>query len=290
MKKHAKESKIFVVIPTYNEAGNLAEMVAALFDLRLPRLELVVVDDNSPDGTGQIADELCGLHSGHMHVIHRPGKQGLGTAYWQGFRFALEREADYIIQMDADFSHDPGIIPLMLDRIEGCDVVVGSRYVAGGQLDPDWSWQRNALSRWANQIYVRFVLGLKVQDATAGFKCWTRQALITLLGQPVGSSGYVFQVEMAYLTEQLGLTALEIPIYFRDRQIGNSKMSNAIKIEAAWRTLLLRRQYRHLLQSPRRPATQRRFAAQSPASAQRPSDLNPATVPARIANRSNRDN
>ncbi|MGD9375184.1 MAG: polyprenol monophosphomannose synthase, partial [Anaerolineae bacterium] len=198
------ETKLMVVIPTYNEADNLPVMVGELLDLDLPGLQVLIVDDNSPDGTGQVADELVAEHDGHVHVIHRTGKLGLGTAYLTGFRYALDHGADLVVQMDADFSHSPAYIPQFLEKIENYDVVIGSRYVSGGGTDERWSWWRYLLSWWANSVYTRLILGVKVKDATAGFKCWRRATLEGIGLDRVHSNGYVFQVEMAYLTEKCG--------------------------------------------------------------------------------------
>ncbi|MFC2031610.1 polyprenol monophosphomannose synthase [Chloroflexota bacterium] len=237
------ESKIMVVIPTYNEASNLPILVGDLLSLGVPDLCVLVVDDNSPDGTGQVADDLAERYPDHLQVMHRPGKMGLGTAYIAGFRHALEQGADLIIQMDADFSHSPAYIPQFVEAIEGYDVVVGSRYVSGGSLDERWSWWRYLLSWWANSVYTRLILGVRVRDATAGFKCWHASTLEGIGLDQVRSNGYVFQVEMAYLTEKLGYRFLEIPIHFEDRHIGQSKMTNPVKIEAALRTFEIR--WRH---------------------------------------------
>jgi len=167
-----------VVIPTYNEADNLPAITAELFTQDVEDLQILIVDDNSPDGTGDVAEQLAqDYYPGRLHVIHRAGKLGLGTAYVAGFTWALDRGADYIIQMDADFSHSPSYIPQMLDQIDNFDVVVGSRYVGGGQLDERWSWWRWFLSWWANAVWTRGILGVKTKDATAGFKCWRRSAL-----------------------------------------------------------------------------------------------------------------
>lgn len=239
------EPRIMVVIPTYNEADNLPMMVGELLALDLPGLEILVVDDNSPDGTGKIAEELVKRHPGRIHVIHRSGKLGLGTAYVTGFSYALEHGADLIIQMDADFSHSPGYIPELVESAQEFDVVVGSRYVSGGSLDERWSWWRYFLSWWANSVYTRLILGVKVKDATAGFKCWRRATLEGIDLERVRSNGYVFQVEMAYLTEKLGYRFLEVPIYFEDRRIGRSKMTVPVKIEAALRTWQIRWRHRH---------------------------------------------
>jgi dolichol-phosphate mannosyltransferase len=238
------EPRVMVVLPTYNEADNLPAMAGELLILDLPSLELLIVDDNSPDGTGEIADHLAKEYPDRVHVLHRAGKLGLGTAYVTGFRYALEQGADFIVQMDADFSHSPSYIPEMVDVIEGYDVVVGSRYVSGGSLDERWSWWRYLLSWWANSVYTRLILGLKVKDATAGFKCWRRATLEGIGLDRVRSNGYVFQVEMAYLTEKLGYRFFEIPIYFEDRRIGRSKMTMPVKIEAALRTWQIRWRHR----------------------------------------------
>jgi dolichol-phosphate mannosyltransferase len=238
------EPRVTVVLPTYNEADNLPVMAGELLILDLPSLELLIVDDNSPDGTGEIADHLAKQFPDRVHVLHRAGKLGLGTAYVTGFRYALEQGADFVVQMDADFSHSPSYIPEMVDAIEGYDVVVGSRYVSGGSLDERWSWWRYLLSWWANSVYTRLILGLKVKDATAGFKCWRRATLEGIGLDRVRSNGYVFQVEMAYLTEKLGYRFFEIPIYFEDRRIGRSKMTMPVKIEAALRTWQIRWRHR----------------------------------------------
>ena len=238
--------KTMVVIPTYNEADNLGPIVGELFALDVDDLEILVVDDNSPDGTGQIADNLARRYPDRVHVIHRAGKLGLGTAYVQGFGFALDHGADYIVQMDADFSHSPSYIPKFLELIQDYDVVIGSRYVQGGRLDERWSFGRYLLSWWANSVWTRLILGVKVKDATAGFKCWRRETLEGIGLKRIHSNGYVFQVEMAYLTEKLGYRPVEIPIYFEDRRIGKSKMSMPVKLEAAWRTWEVRWRHRRL--------------------------------------------
>lgn len=235
-----------VVIPTYNEAGNLPTIVAELFAQPVENLKILVVDDASPDGTGEVADALAAKYPGRLHVIHRPGKLGLGTAYVAGFRRAIEHGADYIIQMDADFSHSPNYIPVFLEKIRDYDVVVGSRYVEGGRLDERWGLGRYLLSWFANSVYTRLILGIRTRDATAGFKCWRREALERINLDCVHSGGYIFQVEMAYLSEKLGLRILEIPIFFEDRRIGRSKMTMPVKFEAAWRVFEIRWRYRRL--------------------------------------------
>ena len=237
--------KTVVVVPTYNEADNLPVITADLLAQGIIGLEILVVDDDSPDGTGQIADELAKRYAGQFHVLHRQGKLGLGTAYVQGFTWALDHEADFIIQMDADFSHSPAYIPKLLELINDCDVVVGSRYVRGGQLDERWSLWRWFLSWWANSIWTRLILGVHAKDATAGFKCWRRQALEQIGLNRIRSNGYVFQVEMAYVSEKIGLRILETPIYFEDRRIGQSKMTVPVKLEAAIRVFEIRWRHRH---------------------------------------------
>lgn len=255
--QHA-ELRLTVVIPTYNEADNLLAMATALFTLPIAGLQLLVVDDNSPDGTGQVADELACQHN-HLTsaaggqaqprfvVIHRTGKGGLGTAYVAGMQQALADGADYVVQMDADFSHSPDYIPQMLGVMlaTNADVVIGSRYVPGGTLDEGWGWWRRLLSWWAN-FYVRLILGLRIRDMTAGFKLWKRQALLDIGLDKIRSNGYSFQVEMAYLCEKLGYRLIEIPIHFEDRRIGQSKLDIPVKIESAWRTWQIRWRYRKL--------------------------------------------
>jgi dolichol-phosphate mannosyltransferase len=236
--------RIFVVMPTYNEAGNLSEMTQALLALPFENLNLIIVDDNSPDGTGRVAEDLAGALPDQITVLHRPDKLGLGTAYAQGFRVALSQGAEVIIQMDADFSHSPEYLPQMVSLLEEYDVVVGSRYVPGGGTDSRWSWWRFLLSWWANQVYSRLVLGVGVEDATAGFKAFRRRVLETIDLTAVVSNGYVFQVEIAHLCHKLGFRVKEIPIYFEDRRIGRSKMDIPVKIEAVWRVWQIRWRYR----------------------------------------------
>jgi dolichol-phosphate mannosyltransferase len=261
----AQPQLLTVVIPTYNEAQNLPAMAEALFALPLPNLQVLVVDDDSPDGTGDIADRLAEQYSQsgqpgeasattvrpRMKVIHRPGKGGLGTAYVAGMREALVEGADYVLQMDADFSHSPAYVPVMLGVMlaTDADVVIGSRYVPGGTLDEGWSRGRRFVSWWAN-LYSRAILGLRIRDMTAGFKLWRREALLELGLEQVRSNGYSFQVEMAYLCEKLGFRLIEIPIHFEDRRIGQSKLDMPVKIESAWRTWQIRWHYRNL--QPRR--------------------------------------
>lgn len=236
--------KSFVVIPTYNEANNLPVLVAELWTLQIPGMIILVVDDNSPDGTGEIADELALQRPGELYVLHQPNKGGLGRAYVAGFKWTLEQGADIVIQMDSDFSHAPEHIPEMLNMIQDSDVVVGSRYVAGGRLDERWGTGRYLLSWWANAIYTKFILNLKVKDATSGFKCWRANALRDVDLDNVSSNGYSFQFEMAYVAEKQGYKITEIPIYFEDRRIGRSKLTIPIKIEAALRAWEILWRYR----------------------------------------------
>ena len=243
--------KLTVVVPTYNEAENVSPMTEALLDLGISALRILIVDDESPDGTGRIADELVARHPSRVDVLHRTGPRGLGRAYIDGFRWALDRGADLIVQMDCDFSHSPSYIPQFLEHIKDHAVVVGSRYVSGGRTDEDWGWGRWLLSWWANSVYTRLILGCQVKDATAGFKCWRRETLQGIDLSRIRSQGYVFQVEMAYVTERLGYRALEIPIHFEDRRIGQSKMTMPVKFEAALRVWELRRRHRRSRPSDR---------------------------------------
>jgi dolichol-phosphate mannosyltransferase len=237
-------NKIIVIIPTYNEADNLSAITEALFALKVDGLEILIVDDASPDGTGQIADQLAAQYTGRFHVIHRVGKLGLGTAYIQGFTWTLEQGVDTLIQMDADFSHSPNYIHQFLALIPDYDVVIGSRYVKGGKLDEHWGFGRRFLSWWANSVWVRLLLGIKTKDATSGFRCWRTGALTQMGLDNIRSNGYIFQVETCYLAERLGLRIKEIPIYFEDRRIGKSKMDTGVKVEAALRVFDIRRRHR----------------------------------------------
>lgn len=260
--------RLTVVIPTYNEADNMRAMTAALLALPIPQLQLLVVDDHSPDGTGQVADELALRYNPtgeaarpRLLVIHRTGKGGLGTAYVAGMQRALADGADYVVQMDADFSHSPDYIPQMMGVMlaTNADVVIGSRYVPGGTLDEGWSWWRRLLSWWAN-FYVRLILGLRIRDMTAGFKLWKRQALLDIGLEKISSNGYSFQVEMAYLCERLGYRLIELPIHFEDRRIGKSKLDVPVKIESAWRTWQIRWRYHTLARRQETPERLAKFA------------------------------
>ncbi|MCC7358186.1 MAG: polyprenol monophosphomannose synthase [Anaerolineales bacterium] len=245
--------EIIVVLPTFNEADNLADMAEALWALPLPGLRVLVVDDASPDGTGAVADRLAGAYPDRLGVIHRTGKGGLGTAYVAGFRRALAEGADVVVQMDCDFSHSPSYLPPFIEKLAEYDVVVGSRYVADGKLDERWEKGRVALSLWANR-YARAILGIRAEDATAGFKVWRRATLEGIGLDRIHSNGYVFQVEMAYVAQRLGYRVLEQPIYFEDRRIGRSKMTIPVKLEAAWRVWEVAVRHGRLTPAQRRAA------------------------------------
>lgn len=235
-----------IVIPTYNEAENLPKLVSALFGLGLENLSLLIVDDNSPDGTGKLADEMALVHPDRVQVLHRAGKMGLGTAYVSGFRHLLEQnQVEAIGQMDCDFSHPPEKLPEMLAALQGCDVVIGSRYVMGGSVDVRWPLWRRSLSAFGN-FYARTILRLPLRDVTGGFRLYRRQVVQGLPLERVRSNGYAFQVEMAYLLHRLGFTWREVPIYFADRRWGQSKMSFRIQREAALRVWQLLWEYRQL--------------------------------------------
>ena len=234
--------RLTVVMPTYNEAANLPRMVETLFGLGIEGLSVLIVDDNSPDGTGEVADELATQHPGRVTVIHRPDKMGLGSAYVTGFKRALADGADYVVEMDADFSHPPATLRTFLPLMRDYDVVVGSRYVRGGQLDARWSPWRRLLS-WGGNVYARAVTGLRVKDTTAGFKCFRAGALAGIDLDRVRSDGYAFQVEMAYACQRKGYRVREVPITFLDRTQGKSKMSRRIISEAAWRVWDIRFRY-----------------------------------------------
>ncbi len=237
--------QLTIVIPTYNEVENLPSLIDALFLLGLPDLRLLVVDDNSPDGTAAAAARCGEAHAGRVAVLRRPGKLGLGTAYIEGFRRALDEGAQAIGQMDADFSHAPEYLPGFLDALESYDMAFGSRYIPGGRLDPRWGPGRQMLSRFGN-VYARAILRLNVHDTTGGYRVWRRETLAGMPLERIRSNGYVFQVEMAYVAQRLGFKPVELPIYFEDRRRGRSKMSLRIQLEAALRVWQVARTHRHL--------------------------------------------
>ncbi len=235
--------KTTIVVPTYNESENIRALTDAL--LKIPDIHILFVDDNSPDGTGDMAEVLKSETNGRVDVMHRPGKMGLGSAYIQGFQYAMNNGADVVGQMDADFSHPIEKIPEMLSLLPGCDFVIGSRYTKGGSLDERWPFWRKFLSGFGN-FYARTILGLSIKDVTAGFKLWKKETLQGMPLERVRSNGYIFQVEMCYVATKLGYHAKETPIHFADRRWGTSKMSFKIQVEAALRTWVLLGRYRDL--------------------------------------------
>ena len=229
--------RALVVIPTYNEAANLPTLVPQVL-AQDSRLDLLVVDDNSPDGTGQIAAALA-QQEPRLHVLHREGKLGLGTAYIAGFRWALERDYAYVFEMDADFSHDPAHLKVFLKAVEEADLVLGSRYLGGKVTVVNWPMTRLMLSYCAN-VYARWVTGLRIQDLTGGFKCFRRRVLEAIDLSQVRSNGYAFQIEMSVRAWRKGFKLKEIPIVFVDRTEGHSKMNRTIVREAVWMVPRLR--------------------------------------------------
>jgi dolichol-phosphate mannosyltransferase len=227
----------WLILPTYNEAENIAPFVEAV-QAELPDgARVLIVDDSSPDGTGEIADHLAAEREG-VAVLHRPLREGLGPAYIAGFREALAGGAELVLEMDSDFSHEPAYLPRLLEAAEGADLVIGSRYVDGGGVG-DWGAMRRAISR-GGSAYARLVLGVPVNDLTGGFKCFRREVLEAIDLDEVQAKGYAFQVELTYRAVQRGFRVVEVPIVFRDRRVGASKMSRAIVAEAIWRVPLLR--------------------------------------------------
>jgi dolichol-phosphate mannosyltransferase len=229
--------RALVIVPTYNERFNIARLIPAIL-AQDPSLEILVVDDGSPDGTGAIVDGIA-TNNPRVHVIHREGKLGLGTAYIAGFQWALERKYDLVFEMDADFSHNPERLPEFLEAIRESDVVLGSRYQDGHVNVVNWPMSRLFLSYGAN-IYARFVTGLPIFDTTGGFKCFRRNVLESIDLNSVKSNGYAFQIEMSYRAWKRGFRLLEIPIIFVDRTEGVSKMSKKIVREAVWMVWRLR--------------------------------------------------
>lgn len=217
-----------VVIPTYNEKENIERLIKRIFELGIPSLKMVVVDDNSPDGTGEILESL--KNSYPIHVIHQKEKMGLGRAYVRAFHEILKEPPDYIIQMDADFSHDPAAIPRFLETINNYDLVLGSRYTSGGKIE-NWDFLRRLVSRFGN-IYARMILNLPYTDLTGGFKCWRREVLEQLDLESLSSLGYNFQIETTYKTHQKNFRIHEIPIVFTERKSGTSKFNLSIILES----------------------------------------------------------
>jgi dolichol-phosphate mannosyltransferase len=227
---------VLVVVPTYNERVNVPLIVPAILG-QDPRIDVLVVDDSSPDGTGELADQLA-AENPRVHVLHRSQKEGLGKAYIAGFRWALDHGYDLIFEMDADFSHDPRFLPAFLDAVQDADLVIGSRYKTGVNVI-NWPISRLLLSLGANQ-YARLVTGLPLADSTGGFKCFRRRVLEAIPLERVRSNGYAFQIEMSYLAWRKGFRLKEIPIVFTDRVEGQSKMNRKIVREAVWMVWWLR--------------------------------------------------
>ena len=227
----------WLILPTYNEAGNIERFVDAVRAVLPTTAHVLIVDDSSPDGTGEIAERLA-REQPNVAVLHRPRKEGLGPAYIAGFRRALSEGAELVLEMDSDFSHDPSYLHAMLAGAERADLVIGSRYVAGGGVE-DWGALRRVISR-GGSAYARLVLGLSVKDLTAGFKCFRREVLETIDLESIESRGYAFQVEITYRTIQHGFRVVEVPIVFRDRKIGSSKIDRSVITEALWRVPMLR--------------------------------------------------
>jgi dolichol-phosphate mannosyltransferase len=227
----------WLVLPTYNEAENLEPLVEAARAKLPPSAQVLVVDDSSPDGTGTIAERLAERDE-NVHVLHRPRKEGLGPAYIAGFREALAGGAGFVLEMDADFSHDPAYLPRLLEAARRAGVVLGSRYVDGGGVS-DWGPLRRAISR-GGSAYARLVLGVEVRDLTGGFKCFRREVLEAIDLDDIATHGYAFQVEMTYRAIRCGFEVAEVPIVFRERRVGSSKMDLSIVAEAVWRLPLLR--------------------------------------------------
>lgn len=228
--------RMLVIVPTYNESENIENIIHEAFT-HLPRTEILVIDDNSPDGTGKIVDDLAAKNPA-VHALHRPKKMGMGNAYNQGFRYAIEHGYDVVFEMDADFSHKPSDLPRLLAALKENGLVIGSRYVEGGGT-VNWGFTRRLISKSGN-LYARTMLGMDVRDITAGFRCYNVTALKKVDLDQVKSDGYGFQVEMAYRIKQAGYRIAEVPIIFEDRRAGKSKMSKEIVIEAFWRVFLIR--------------------------------------------------
>jgi len=241
--------KTLIIIPTYNEVDNLRPLLQEIYSY-VPETDILIVDDNSPDGTGELADEIHAENL-QVHALHRPGKLGLGTAYIAGFKYAVEHGYDAAFEMDADFSHDPSYLPDFLKAIESADLVIGSRYIQGGGT-PNWSPLRRLISGSGN-IFARFLLGIPVNDCTAGFRCYRRKVLESIDLDTIQSQGYAFQVELVYRVLLQGFKIVEIPIIFKDRRVGKSKMSRKIVIEAFAYVIRARFSKQPSLPTPPRP-------------------------------------
>ena len=232
-----QDARFVVIVPTYNEADNLPRLVPNIL-AQDPRIDILVVDDNSPDGTGDLADGLS-HESDRVNVIHRTGKQGLGRAYLDGFRWGMDRDYALFFEMDADFSHRPSALPVFIDKARDFDVVLGSRYVDGRVTVINWPMRRLLISYFGSR-YARTVTGLPVRDATGGFNCWRREVLESLDFSRIESNGYTFQIELKFRAWRKGFRIVEIPIIFEERESGESKMSKKIMREAIWKVWKLR--------------------------------------------------
>ena len=232
-----QDARFVVIVPTYNEADNLPRLVPNIL-AQDPRIDILVVDDNSPDGTGDLADGLS-HESDRVNVIHRTGKQGLGRAYLDGFRWGMDRDYALFFEMDADFSHRPSALPVFIDKARDFDVVLGSRYVDGRVTVINWPMRRLLISYFGSR-YARAVTGLPVRDATGGFNCWRREVLESLDFSRIESNGYTFQIELKFRAWRKGFRIVEIPIIFEERESGESKMSKKIMREAIWKVWKLR--------------------------------------------------
>lgn len=231
-----RDEKILVIIPTYNEAYNIKKLIPEILT-KIPTIEILVIDDNSSDGTASIVENFMKTNNS-IHLIQRPSKMGLGTAYVEGFRYALKHNYDFILEMDADFSHDPAVLPEFREAIQDCDLVIGSRYVRGVNVI-NWPLSRLLLSWFAN-LYTRIITGLPIKDSTSGFKCFRRKVLKAINLDKINSDGYSFQIEMHFKTWKKGFTIKEIPIIFTDRYHGESKMSSGVIREAIFMVWKLR--------------------------------------------------
>jgi dolichol-phosphate mannosyltransferase len=234
---HSRTPDVWVILPTYNEAENLERIVRDVLEHLPESRRVLIVDDNSPDGTGEIADRLAAADES-IGVLHREHKEGLGPAYLAGFRVALDGGAERVIEMDADFSHDPSFLPRLIEATENADLAIGSRYVPGGGIT-DWGPMRRFISR-GGSAYARVALGLPIQDLTGGFKCFRRIVLETINLDTIEARGYAFQVETTYRAIRAGFRVVEVPIVFKDRTDGTSKMSKGIIAEAMWRVPAMR--------------------------------------------------
>ena len=240
-------TRLTVVVPTFDEVGSLTRLAGELLRLELPEtdLRLLVVDDGSTDGTAAAADALVRAEPSRVEVLHRAAKLGLGSAYVDGFARALAAGADVVGQMDADFSHQPSVLPAMFEALTGADLVIGSRYVSGGGVDDEWGWHRTMVSRYVNRTVLPALLSLPVADATSGYRLWRRDTLARIAPTVnVRSSGYAFQVEMAYLAHRLGCRIAEVPIFFRERETGQSKVTLSVVVAAVREILSIRRHRR----------------------------------------------